>query len=573
MLSTALPQALPTPVVAPATSTAPTPATGSGQGPESFSRMLDAAEARRQAPLPPSKSAEAKTSHANASKFKHDAAPGVETNMADPDLAPAGGEAVEGAVAATIADAAADPPPATDPALGTDAAALLAGLAALPRPPIADAPRSAEAARSASAGRQGADAALQADGTDATPRRGANTLEHAGITRARMGGAATAGDVADSGRQAHESFAPLMQQARADFRATDPTAATGAQRLQTMESRAAEAVSADTESLASGAAELATQPRSPIADVARSASTGPQVAGAAPEATEAAGTDATTRRVSSTLEPASIAPRHMGGTATAGGGAESGHQAQAPFAPLMQQTRTDSRATDHTAATGGQRLQTVGPRAADARSADTEGLASGTTGFAKGVMPSAMPDVIPSVTSDATFVVAPGVMPKVMPGTEANVVPARLAASPGSPEFAGQLSAQLTTYAIEGVRHARLELHPLELGPVTVQIAVDGAQARVNLSAEHAATRQALEQAMPALASSLREAGLTLSGGGVFDQPRQPQPDGGAATAGGRDGSNGRRERDLGHGTTAESGPAPVPAGQLRRRGVVDLVA
>ena len=35
-----------------------------------------------------------------------------------------------------------------------------------------------------------------------------------------------------------------------------------------------------------------------------------------------------------------------------------------------------------------------------------------------------------------------------------------------------------------------------------------------------AATRQMLEQSLPTLASTLRDAGLTLSGGGVFQQAR-----------------------------------------------------
>jgi flagellar hook-length control protein FliK len=169
-------------------------------------------------------------------------------------------------------------------------------------------------------------------------------------------------------------------------------------------------------------------------------------------------------------------------------------------------------------------------------------------------------------------VLAATATPGVATGAVAAVAHARLAASPGSPEFAGQLGAQLTTFVREGVQHARLELHPVELGPVTVQIAIDGAQAQVNLAAEHAVTRQALEQAMPALAGSLREAGLTLSGGGVFEQPRQPQPDGGAGTPEGRSGRNGGNGRGE-TGASAGNGTAPRADAPLRRRGVVDLVA
>jgi len=147
----------------------------------------------------------------------------------------------------------------------------------------------------------------------------------------------------------------------------------------------------------------------------------------------------------------------------------------------------------------------------------------------------------------------------------------RLSATPGQAGFAEQLGAQLSTFVREGVQHARLQLHPLELGPLTVQIELDGGSARMSFAAEHAQTRQALEQALPMLAGSLREAGLTLSGGGVFEQPRQPQPEADNRQGGGHGGRNDGRNDGNGGGTDALSAAAAGPA--LRRRGVVDLVA
>ena len=145
---------------------------------------------------------------------------------------------------------------------------------------------------------------------------------------------------------------------------------------------------------------------------------------------------------------------------------------------------------------------------------------------------------------------------------------ARLQASPGSAEFAPALGAQLNVFLRDGVQHARLQLHPAELGPLTVQIQLDGATAQVRLAAEHPLTRQALEQAMPTLASSLRESGLTLTGGGVFEQPAHPQPQQDDHAAAGGRAAQGRDARDT---------PAPAEAAPLRaaiaRRGVVDLVA
>ena len=144
---------------------------------------------------------------------------------------------------------------------------------------------------------------------------------------------------------------------------------------------------------------------------------------------------------------------------------------------------------------------------------------------------------------------------------------ARIAATPGSADFASQLGAQLSTFVRDGVQHARLELHPVELGPVTVQIQLDGNTAQVNLAAEQAPTRAALEDALPQLAGSLREAGLTLTGGGVFEQPRQSSGSRGDGSAPTRE-SNTRSERDA-----ARESVTLQPLAAPRRRGVVDLVA
>jgi flagellar hook-length control protein FliK len=75
------------------------------------------------------------------------------------------------------------------------------------------------------------------------------------------------------------------------------------------------------------------------------------------------------------------------------------------------------------------------------------------------------------------------------------------------------------------VQRAELQLNPAEMGPVTVQIVLDGNQAQVSFQAQQAETRQALEQSLPELAAALQGQGLTLSGGGVFQQaPRDDHP-------------------------------------------------
>ena len=166
----------------------------------------------------------------------------------------------------------------------------------------------------------------------------------------------------------------------------------------------------------------------------------------------------------------------------------------------------------------------------------------------------------PGLALPQASVPAPGAAPATsnLPAAQAQI-----AASPGSPTFAPELGAQISTFVRQGVERAQLQLHPAEMGPVTVQILVEGAAAQVRLWADQPGTRQALEQAMPTLAGQLRESGLTLTGGGVFEQAQQTPEQ---AWHEARHGNGFRRD------TPAE--PAgPSLAAPTRRRGVVDLIA
>jgi flagellar hook-length control protein FliK len=147
-----------------------------------------------------------------------------------------------------------------------------------------------------------------------------------------------------------------------------------------------------------------------------------------------------------------------------------------------------------------------------------------------------------------------------------------------SPGFAPSLAAQVSVLARDGIDRAEIRLNPAEMGPVSVQIQMDGTQARVEFMADVAATRAALEASVPQLASALREAGLTLSGGGVFQQPPGDRP----AARQGQDGSGRGRpgSGSRGDGTAAvASVGSPGTAGIERLRGLtgpdgrVDLYA
>jgi flagellar hook-length control protein FliK len=138
-----------------------------------------------------------------------------------------------------------------------------------------------------------------------------------------------------------------------------------------------------------------------------------------------------------------------------------------------------------------------------------------------------------------------------------------------SPAFAPALAAQVTVMARDGVQRAELRLNPAELGPVSVQIVVDGAQARVDFVAESAQTRQSIENGLPTLASALRDAGLTLAGGGVFQQPRDPR--GGGQAEPGEPGRG--RSLRVEVGGVGPAGAAAAPTGRIDPRRALDVYA
>ena len=141
---------------------------------------------------------------------------------------------------------------------------------------------------------------------------------------------------------------------------------------------------------------------------------------------------------------------------------------------------------------------------------------------------------------------------------------AELRAEVGSREFAPALGSQLSVLVRNGIEHAQLKLNPAEMGPIEVRIRIDGSQAQVDFSAAQAHTRQALQEAVPALASALRDSGLTLTGGGVFEQPRESR--GQASPA---DDRQAQPAAQRGAGELLPAATSRTP----RARGVLDLYA
>lgn len=141
-----------------------------------------------------------------------------------------------------------------------------------------------------------------------------------------------------------------------------------------------------------------------------------------------------------------------------------------------------------------------------------------------------------------------------------------------SSEFAPEMAARVSVLAAEGVQRAELHLNPAEMGPVQVQIVVDGQQAQVSFMSDQAETRAVLERGLPELASALRDSGLTLSGGGVFQQPRE-QRDPSAQQQSGEAQGRGAGRGEAGGTAAGTEALAAAPRPAARTRGVVDVYA
>jgi flagellar hook-length control protein FliK len=178
----------------------------------------------------------------------------------------------------------------------------------------------------------------------------------------------------------------------------------------------------------------------------------------------------------------------------------------------------------------------------DAASASfTEALAESKTSLHAGA-PSPVGDLSRAGAAATAALAEP--MRQLASPAEAAVATATVPVPVDSPDFAAAFGMQVGSLARDGIQRAELHLNPTEMGPVSIQITLDGTQARVDFGADVAATRQAIEAGLPELASALRDAGFTLAGGGVTQHS----------------GSNGGRADDAGsrHGGSRRGSPEVV---------------
>ncbi|OUR65445.1 hypothetical protein A9Q79_00150 [Methylophaga sp. 42_25_T18] len=85
------------------------------------------------------------------------------------------------------------------------------------------------------------------------------------------------------------------------------------------------------------------------------------------------------------------------------------------------------------------------------------------------------------------------------------------------------MSGRVVWMAREGVQQAELKLNPANLGPVEVRLTMNNEQTSVTFIANHAATRDALEQALPKLRESFTENGMELADAEVTQHSSEQQ--------------------------------------------------
>jgi flagellar hook-length control protein FliK len=125
-----------------------------------------------------------------------------------------------------------------------------------------------------------------------------------------------------------------------------------------------------------------------------------------------------------------------------------------------------------------------------------------------------------------------GQMPASTSATDGGAPPVRLTVNAPveqSSRWATEFSDRLAWVASNRLSAATLQVNPPQLGPIEVRILLNGDQANVSFAAVQPQTRDAIQQALPTLASSLAAQGLSLGQASVGrENPQQQQGNGGS---------------------------------------------
>jgi flagellar hook-length control protein FliK len=181
-------------------------------------------------------------------------------------------------------------------------------------------------------------------------------------------------------------------------------------------------------------------------------------------------------------------------------------------------------------------LQLGDPASATAAVGDaTPAATAGMLAAADGLLPLAS---IKKDSSPADATPA-GTLPAPATATATAAAPAtppvlQLPSPVGSHAFAHDLGQQVAWFGGQGIKQARIRLHPEELGSLDVKVSVTHGRVDVVFNAQHPAAVAAVQQSLPQLDHMLAQHGLSLGHAevGQHDRGDRREHAGGAGTAG-----------------------------------------
>lgn len=98
-----------------------------------------------------------------------------------------------------------------------------------------------------------------------------------------------------------------------------------------------------------------------------------------------------------------------------------------------------------------------------------------------------------------------------------------LQAQPSSPAFPTELVSEVRFLLKGGLQHAELQMNPVELGPIQIELSLNAQVADIGFTAAHAATREGIAQSLPQLREMLSSQGLSLGHTSVGTQAQEQQ--------------------------------------------------
>lgn len=142
------------------------------------------------------------------------------------------------------------------------------------------------------------------------------------------------------------------------------------------------------------------------------------------------------------------------------------------------------------------------------------------------------------------------------PGVQPGAVQWSLPYAPGEARFGEALGERLNWMIRDGLQQAEIILNPRELGPIRIALSMEGDAAQLGIQADHAFTRQTIEDALPRLKALLAEQGVQL-GQTQIDQGSGREPGAGQHDAA-------RHARSTGREMSSEMGSAAGREGEVQ---------